>query len=481
MDIPKTGSTLRGTGNIPLHDDGTGLWAEGLKHNVLNLDVADIAGLTNLPDGLGVVDILELGTTNHDESPDLADNLDVLGDLDGVGDDICTVVEVDNLARGNAVEDGLNSSSVIRASITLGTTRLDRHKAASGDILVLGLAASEDLATSGQRSRLGDGGTGALNSFSVVVGVGAALGPRGDVGVASEEGGAAASVLDGNGGVRGHVHVIQNQSTIGACLVEVVVGEHADLCVGELRVGKQNGTDLLNAVTINAAHVDTNVGIVDGDAVETPQPVPVHVDGSLAAIEDEVTASKLLVANPHAQSTTGEGEVAQPAARTILSPKTLLLVVCACVSAHDELDILDRSGLSNTPTNTSAGIDGLSSQVNLEVANLAEEVVGGAIPAGVGVDDGDTSKVAGGLEGRQVGGITDQVGVVVELNGRRDDVGTRREVDNSRSGGLGIATRTTSVSRTQRSIDGRGIVSDTVTLGTKALNIAVDLVASAGV
>jgi hypothetical protein len=74
-------------------------------------------------------------------------------------------------------------------------------------------------------------------------------------------------------------------------------------------------------------------------------------------------------------------------------------------------------------------------------------------------------------------GLPDQLSIVVVCDGRVDHVYTRREVDDSRSRGRGVAcTRSTTVTRGDGSVDCGSIVRLAITLGTEILDIAVHLV-----
>jgi hypothetical protein len=70
-------------------------------------------------------------------------------------------------------------------------------------------------------------------------------------------------------------------------------------------------------------------------------------------------------------------------------------------------------------------------QVDDKVANRAEEVVLVHIPVHstvsvwVGIDDRNTAKVRARLQRRRVLGVTNELSVVPEDNGGRDDVGSK--------------------------------------------------------
>lgn len=482
VNVKETSRAGSLTSDVELHEDGTGLRAESLEHEILDLDVADITLLTNLPDRLGVGLVLEvLVAAGHDERPDLTDNLDVLGDLDSVGDDVGAVVKVDNLAFSDAVKDSLDSSGIIRDTITLGALGLDRHKLGSGDVVVLGLALGDDLASAVEEDRgLLDGGLGILDSLTVAADVSTALNPRVDLGVAGEDGSLSALVLDGDGDGRRHVDVVEDQGTVGARLGGVVGGENTDLSVGDLAVEQENRTDVLDVLA--GSHVNTDVATVNVESVEGPDPVPVHVDSSVAVAESHVASSKLLTTEETTVLATNEHKISHEAAGAVVDKDALLDVVLALVLNHLEDNVLERSSLGDLPVDTGTRSLGHAGEVDLEVSDLAEKVVLVGVPVvalvvvGVAVDDGHAGKVGGGLENGKGLDIADHVGVVVGEDGLGDDVGAGREVNKSRADGARVAAETAAVAIREGGVDGLGIVSSAITLGTVVLDVSEDLV-----
>ena len=131
---------------------------------------------------------------------------------------------------------------------------------------------------------------------------------------------------------------------------------------------------------------------------------------------------------------------------------------------------------------TGTGALGHTSQVDLEVANLAEEVVLVGVPVGtvvvvrVDIDDSHTFEVGGGLQDGEVADITNHVGVVVGKKGLGDNVGTGREVNKSGSNSLRITTLAAAVAVREGRVDGFGVIRASITLGAVILDIAEDLV-----
>lgn len=126
-------------------------------------------------------------------------------------------------------------------------------------------------------------------------------------------------------------------------------------------------------------------------------------------------------------------------------------------------------------TSTSGVIHG--SEVDLEVANLAEEVVlvdppvGAIVVVRVGINDGHAGEGGRGLDDGQAGGVANQLSIIILLDGSADNVGTGREVDEGRGDGGRLAVRTATTAIGDGSIDGGSIISRTVTSSTVILDV----------
>ena len=164
VDIPHTGGTLGSAGKVPLHEDSTRGGTLSGDDEVAHLHRAGLTLLADLEEGNGILLIGELLAVCHEHRPDLTSDLDVLGDLDGGGDDVGTVVEVDNLTVLVAVENLLDSLGVIGGPITLGTSRLDADKVGGLNFLVEGLGAFENGAVLEKTCGLGGDLHGALGT-----------------------------------------------------------------------------------------------------------------------------------------------------------------------------------------------------------------------------------------------------------------------------------------------------------------------------
>lgn len=483
VNVKETSRAGSLTRNVELHEDSTGLRTSSLEHEILHLNVADIALLTDLPDRLGVGLVLEsLVASSHDEGPDLADNLDVLGNLDSVGDEVSAVIEVDNLVLLDGIKDGLDGSGIVSLTITHGALGLDGDKLGGIDVGVLGLALGDDVARLVKKTGgLGGGGLRVLNGLAITTSVGATLDPGVNLGVAGEDSGFGSRVLDGNGDVGGHVNIVNDESAVGASLTSGVDSVDTDGGVGDLAVEDESRADGLSRTAIG--NVNTDATVLDGDTVDGPEPVPVHEDGSVAVLELHVAGGELLGSKEGTILSTDKGEISHETTGAVVHEDTHLSILLARVLNHVELDVLEGSSLGDLPVDTGTNSLGHTSQINLEVANLTEEVVLVGEPidtvvVGVRVNDGHALKVGSSLESRERGDITDELSVVVGNNGLGDDIGTRGEVDKSRSDGGGIATLSTSVALADGGIDGSGIVGASIALCTVVLDVAEDLVAS---
>ncbi|CAG9998128.1 unnamed protein product [Clonostachys byssicola] len=471
VDVPETGGALAGGLEVPLHEDGTGLRTLGLNHEVGNLNIANIAWLADLEHGLG--------------RPDLTNNLDVLGNLDSVADDVGTVGEVDNLVLSGAVESSLDSGGIISLTVTLGTLGLDGNELGDINISVLRLAADENTASVVEENGgLGGSGLGGLDGLAGATSVGASLDEGGNLLVAGEDGGASSAVGDSDRDVAGEVSVVNDEGSVGAGLGRVVEGLDSDRSVGEDTVLDNDCADGLSIAT--TSQVKTNAAVLDGESVVVPDPVPDLVDGGVAVVEAQVAGSELLATEEGTVLSTVEDEIGDETTRSVLHEDTLLGVVLAAVLNHEELDVLERGGLGNLPVDTSTRGLGLGGDVNLEVANLSEEVVlvGEPVVTGVGVrvcvNDSHALEVGTGLEGGDIREITNHVSVVVGNDGLGDNVGTRGEVDESGSGGAGVAAKTASVvASSDGSVDGISVIRGTITLGTEVFDVTEDGVVTA--
>ncbi len=63
----------------------------------------------------------------------------------------------------------------------------------------------------------------------------------------------------------------------------------------------------IKARKLLTGHIDTDTAVVDCNGLEVPKPIPVHEDGGLDVVEDQVTGGKLLVAQEGPVMATIEG------------------------------------------------------------------------------------------------------------------------------------------------------------------------------
>lgn len=148
---------------------------------------------------------------------------------------------------------------------------------------------------------------------------------------------------------------------------------------------------------------------------------------------------------------------------------TLLSVRLTTILPHEELNILEGRGLCHLPMDTSATAKRLGTDINLEVPNLAEEVVlirepvVAPVSIGIGIDDGHADKVGSSLQRRDVVEISDHVGVVVLDDWAGDEIRARGEVDEGGCSGRAITSLSTATSsRSDGGVDGSRVVSNTI-------------------
>ena len=123
MDIPRS-NTAGLTAHIPFHEDGARNGAFGLEDEVADFDSTLIAGLANLEDRRGLVLVRERGTRGHDQGPDFTGDLDVLGYFYRRGDNISTVIEINNLIWLGFVKNRLDGCGIVGFAVAFCTRGL---------------------------------------------------------------------------------------------------------------------------------------------------------------------------------------------------------------------------------------------------------------------------------------------------------------------------------------------------------------------
>jgi len=477
---------------VPLDHDGTTVGALALKDDVADLDATLIARLANLEDCLG---LLRVGEAFGDEQrPDLANHLEVLGHLDRILDDVRTVVDVSNLVTLDAVKILLNTVGVVILSITLAAESLDRLELGNWDVLVLRLGAAKDVLV-GIEQRLGLGGAGdrtggalLLEAVVAVVHVSVTGGPGLDDLASGLQEVLATGVLNRVLDTTGHVDVVEDE--VAARSRNVVLLKPSDVdtdgSAADLTVREDDRADSLVGRVV--CHVEADVTVVDGDVGHGPAPVPVEVDGSVLTGELEVANSELLAAQEGTDVTTLEFKVAGPTAAAVVHEDTKLLV-SGRLGVHGELHVLQRCGLGDLPVNAGAGGFGHASEIDFEVANLAEEVVlvgppvAASVVVRVRIQYGHTNERGCSSNDRAVDSIADDLSVIVHLDGCGDNVGALGEVDNSRSDGGRVAPRVMAatldggtLSIADGAVDSFGVVARTIAFGAVVLDVTEDLV-----
>ena len=486
VHIPQGCITLLLASNVPFHDDGARLGTRSAEDEVRHLNGALVAGLPNLEDRLRVLLVLECAVAaGQDERPDLADDLDVLGDLDCVGDDVGAVVEVNDLVFLHVVEDLLDSIRIVCHAVALGAVCLDAHEGARGYLLVLGLGPCENLSGVGVEEDLGlrDAVLRSLDSLpsgASLILIGAALDEEVDLSGIDDD--VASRVVDYSLRCARQVDVVENESTVGLGRGRVVRSPDTNFGVLEGAVNNEDGANRL-AGWPAVGHVDANLTVVDSDVLEGPSPVPVHEDGRLAAVEGHVARRELLAAKERTILAAVESEIRHEATGAVVHEDSQLSVLLAAICPHVEDDVLEACRLRHLPVDTSSLGERHGSQVNVKVADLAEEVVlvhpevVAFVVVGVSVDDGHAFELGQSLDRRAVDGVADQLGVVELNDGLADGVCAWREVHQCRSGGARGATLATSLTIGDGLVDCFRVVGRAVTLGTVVSNVAEDLVA----
>jgi hypothetical protein len=482
VDIPETSLASVGV-DVPLHQDTTGSGALGTDDGVVHLEGSLVTRLgTDLETRLGVVHVAEELAGDEEHRVNLTLDLDVLlgRDDNGLLDEVGTVVDVEDLAVLETVDGSLDSSGVIGVAVALSTLGLEADELGDVDITVLGLAALEPAVVALEDGRLLgtvvdvtlDAALGGASSHSVTLSPGLDLGAALDKDVAGS--------ADDSRLRAGEVNVLQDQSTTSHG--DTVLSEGSvdtDGSVDKLAVEHEDGADGLVGGAVG--HVETNLAVVDEDALHGPEPVPVHVDGGAAVVEGHVAGSELLRAEESTDTTTVEGEVSHETTGAVVLEDTLL-VLAGVALGHLKTDVLERGGLRDLPVNTSGSLG--SRNVNDEVADLTVEVVLVGEPVGtittwdirICVHDSHALEGGGSLDGGEVVDITNKLGVVVLDDGFAHSVGTSREVNDSRSCGRRVTALAASLAISNGLVDSRSVVSSTITNGTVVLDVTEDLV-----
>lgn len=485
VNIPETGFAGFSC-DVPFHEDAAGSRAlsgdDGVRHFEATLVTALLADTET---GLGIVHLGEKVAGDEEHGENLANNLDVLlgRDVDGLLDEVSTVVDVEDLAVLKTVDGSLDRGSVVGLTVTLGALGLEADKLRHIDVLVLRLAALEPTVLTEKGLRL-DRSTVDITldttSSSLASSHGVTLGPGGDLLLTSKEC-LTSNVLDSSVATL-EVDIVDDECATG--VGDAVRSERSvdtNGSVGKLAVEKEDGADGLVGGAVS--HVETELAVVDEDALQRPQPVPVHENGSTAAVEGHVASSELLRTEEGSDGATVEGQVRHESSRAVILEDTLLLGTSLALG-HLKPEVLERGGLRNLPVNTSGDLGG--GDVDDKVADLAVEVVligepVGAIATGdirIRINQAHALEAGRGLQCGQVGGITNELSVVILNDRLADDVGTGREVDDGGSGSRRVAALAATAAVGNDFVDNIGVIGDTIALSSEVLDIAENLVAS---
>lgn len=145
VNIPHSNRALSLFSDVPFDEDTTGSRALGGNDELRQLNVSLVAWLADLKHGNGVLHVREGLAGGHQHRPDFSGDLDVLGHLDSGGDEVGTMVEVDDLVGSGFVKNSLDGLGVVCLAITLGSGTLDADELVGGDVLVLWFCALKDL------------------------------------------------------------------------------------------------------------------------------------------------------------------------------------------------------------------------------------------------------------------------------------------------------------------------------------------------
>lgn len=146
VNIPHSNGALSLLSDVPFDEDTARSRTLGGNNELRQLDISLVTWLTDLEHGNGVLHVREGLAGGHQHRPDFSSDLDVLGHLDGGGDEVGTMVEVDDLVGRGLVKNSLDGLGVVCLAITLGSGTLDAEELVGGDVLVLWLCALKDLA-----------------------------------------------------------------------------------------------------------------------------------------------------------------------------------------------------------------------------------------------------------------------------------------------------------------------------------------------
>lgn len=348
------------------------------------------------------------------------------------------------------VDGGLQSLSIVCLTVALGTRGLEADELTSIDGFVKGLAALEETAILTEKTL---GLSGAVlditlnTTLSTTRSKSIALGPVLDSRATSEEF-FTLEILDSCLGT-GEVNVVDDQCTTtngNAGFGERSV--HANGSVEVLAVHQKHRTDGL--IVWGVGHVKTDLAVIEGVRLHSPEPVPVHINTSSTLVEGHVAGGELLATKESADSTAVEDQISHEATRSVVLEDTLLVLTILSVRrSHVKDDVLDARGLRDLPMHTGCGF-GIS-DIDDKVTDRAVEIVLVGEPVGaisahdvrIGIDEAHALERSSSLENGELPSIADELGVVVLEEWFADHVGARREVDNGGGDGSGVTAFTT--------------------------------------
>ncbi len=204
-----------------------------------------------------------------------------------------------------------------------------------------------------------------------------------------------------------------------------------------MRVQHRDGTRALAADGRVRRAVDADVARRDVDVLPCEAPVPAVLDGRQTRRELQVGSGELLAAGREADVSAVEGQVADgPAAAVLHGDADGRGRILFVRHGHLKVAVADARSLADLPVDARrhvrlAALEVLgrhARHVEDEVADLAKEVALVDVPLRTGparyvhvvIDEGYTREVGRPLDGRLLGGVADELSIVILDNGTRD-------------------------------------------------------------
>ena len=156
VHVPHARGGRRGGCEVPLDEDGAGLGPLGGNDHVAPFDDACVAGVADLHDDLGCVDVGEEAPARHDDRVALPHDLGAFRDQEGFGHFVGPRVDEDDSAgaRGR-VDHVLQGGRVVCDSVPFGAAGSDTRERRRRQRVVLRLGPFVEFASGDERGRSG--------------------------------------------------------------------------------------------------------------------------------------------------------------------------------------------------------------------------------------------------------------------------------------------------------------------------------------